>query len=101
MQGIPQVLALAGTVAALASPTLPWGPDFATSLLDLTAQSGVWARWSERDLVGTYRSPWLAVQAARDELITRLSPITDFSDPEIVALVIDVIMTMHQHETGH
>lgn len=100
VHGIPQVLAFAGTIAALIGTTLPWGEAFTSALTETVDRSRIGERWSEEDLIGTGRSPWLAVDAARGGLTGRLSSTVDWTDFAIVESVVEEIMTAHEHEVG-
>ena len=101
VQGIPQILALAGTLAALMTTALPWGEEFAAAVAKTARRSRIGQQWTEVDLLGTSPSPWLSLDAARHGLVTRLGGLRDPSAPGIVELVIEEIMAAHLQNAGN
>jgi hypothetical protein len=95
VEGLPQVLALAGTLASLASPELPWGPEFVPNIMALANEAGVFATWTEDYLLGETRSPWLAISKARDAIVRCMTNPEQFSAHFIVAKVVEEIMSKH------
>jgi hypothetical protein len=68
VRDLPQVLALAGTLAAIATDEIGWGDPFHTDVLDLADRTGLLERWPlERQL----RDPWLALPDRRDRIVAR------------------------------
>lgn len=68
VRDLPQVLALAGTLAAIATGEIRHGDPFHTDVLELAGASGLLDRWPlERQLTG----PWLALPERRDRIVVR------------------------------
>lgn len=63
VRDLPQVLALAGTLAAVATPEIRWGDVFHVDLLDLADRCGLLDAGPSERLFG---DPWLRLPSRRD-----------------------------------
>jgi len=63
VRDLPQVLALAGTLAAVATPEIRWGDVFHVDLLDLADRCGLFDAGPSERLFG---DPWLRLPSRRD-----------------------------------
>ncbi len=66
VRGLPQILALAGTLAALATTEIRGGEDFHEDLLGVAQRAGILSRWP---LSQQFTEPWLALPSARARLL--------------------------------
>ena len=90
VQYLPQILALAGTVASLMTSDVPWGDAFLGATKDLAADVHVLTRWPLEQL---YETPWMTLPSALPILMEGLSSMPDPRAGEIVGFVVDTLMS--------
>lgn len=100
-QGIPQILALAGTIASLKSFDLPWGEEYLPALLALVSEIGLEQHWTFEQMMGDdlQTSPWLSLPHVVDHMIQSLATSTTFDAGETVLMVVDTLMSAHVTRT--
>jgi hypothetical protein len=101
-QGIPQILALAGTIASLKSFDLPWGEEYLPALLALVNEIGLEQHWTFGQMMGDdlHTSPWLSLPHVVEHLIQSLTTSTTFDAGETVLTVVDTLMSAHVTRTN-
>ena len=82
-QGLPQVLALAGTLAGIATDEIRMGEPFHGDVLDIATRSGLLERWP---LSEQLTQPWVRFPGVRD----RIDVAGGMSAPEILRAVLEV-----------
>lgn len=92
VQGLPQVLALAGTLAALLTEGLPWGEGFLTALLAPSVEAGVGEQWRSSEMLD---APWLSLPGRADALADSLAALTSLDTATVVRTVLKTLMDRH------
>ena len=88
-QGLPQVVAFAGTLAAVLDDRVPWGDSFVGAVKDSLTGSGLLAQWPWHSLLD---DPWLTLPTVADDLSQAL--IDGPSDADsVMATTLTAIMT--------
>ncbi len=83
---LPQILALAGTLASLATGEIRGGEDFYDDLLEVVERAGILARWP---LLQQFTDPWLALPNSR----TALTLTGDLDAAGIIETVLSATMS--------
>lgn len=83
VRDLPQVLALAGTLAAVATDEIRGGEHFHLDVLDVAARAGLLDRWPLRAQVG---APWLSLPRRGD----RIDVTAGMTAPQLMAAVLEV-----------
>lgn len=97
VQGLPQVVAFAGTMAALTSGSVPWGDDFLPAIEALATESRLEMHFPLVELVGdgVGQSPWFALPQARDRLVRSLLDAAEHDPAGLMFRLVEDVMAVH------
>lgn len=90
VQDLPQILALAGTLAALVTEDIPWGSAFLAAVLDTAAHAGIFDRWPVESQL---HAPWLNLPQSAEDVALAVSCLSTPTAQDVMSTVVDTLMT--------